>query len=225
MHAPRISTCSEGWGWSLAVRRQLASGRDLDEQIAAVERLKLGSGRVRQPSSPYPTAHLLEGVFSPPRVEVWSGATIGRFEPWATAQMWLATALSGFCRVVIDRDRNTGLISPPGRHTAAVATVSGSTLAYVTTRNTTDEDHVEFDVHAYGPNAADLAEEVADQLRVWASEHRDGAGPQFRVDPVGTPEKQISGGRVVTKKHSRITVSWPQTAAAADVQGVMQEPH
>ncbi len=151
----------------------------------------------------------LEGVLDTPRVEVWSGATIGRFELGDTAQMWLATALPGFCRVVVDRKLNTGLISPPGRQSAAVAVVSGGSFAYVTTRGTAEEMDVEFGVHAFGPDAADLAEEVAEQLRVWGREHRDGPGAQFRVYPVDTPDDQLPEGRVIDKKHSRITISWP----------------
>jgi protein-L-isoaspartate(D-aspartate) O-methyltransferase len=163
----------------------------------------------------------LEGVLDTPRVEVWSGATIGRFEPWANAQMWLATALPGFCRVVVDRDLNTGVVSPPGRHSAAVAVVAGGSLAYVTTRGTADEAEVEFGVHAFGPDAGRLAEEVAEQLRVWGREHRNGPGPQFRVHPAGTPDDRMPEGRVIDKKHSRIMISWPQVASAAAGQGVL----
>lgn len=160
---------------------------------------------------------VLEGVLDTPRVEVNSGATIGRYEPWATAQMWLATALPGFCRVVVDRERSSGLISPPGRHSAAVATICGDALAYVTTRGTADEDRVEFVVHAFGPDRDThcLAEEVAEQLRVWAREHRSGPGPQFRVYPADTPDDQLPQGHVVDKKHCRITISWPQVATAS----------
>lgn len=164
---------------------------------------------------------LLEGVLDTPRVEVWSGATIGRFELWDTAQMWLATALPGFCRVVVDRKLNTGLISPPGRQSAAVAVVAGGSFAYVTTRGTAEEMDVEFGVHAFGPAAADLAEEVAEQLRVWGRAHRGGPGAQFRVYPVGTPDDQQSEGRVINKKHSRITISWPHAATVAAGQGVL----
>jgi len=167
---------------------------------------------------------VLEGILEAPRVEVWSRVTIGRFEPWATAQMWLATALPGFCRVVVDRELNTGLISPPGRHTAAVAVVAGGNLAYVTTHDTADEMAVEFGVHAFGPDAAELAEHVAEQLRVWARLHRDGPGPQFRVYPVGTPDAQMPEGRVIDKKHSRITISWLQAATAAAGQAVLHRP-
>lgn len=165
----------------------------------------------------------LEDVFAKPRVEVWSGARIGRFEPWANTQMWLATALPGFCRVVVDKKLSTGLISPPGSHSAAMAVVSGASLAYVTTRGTADEDEVEFGAHAFGPDAQQLAEDVAEQLRVWEREHRTGPGPQFRVYPMGTPDDLMPDGRVVDKKHSRITISWPDAAGAAPGQDALHQ--
>lgn len=99
-------------------------------------------------------ATVLEGVLDTPRVDVWTGSTIGRFEPWADAHMWLASALPGFCRVVVDRKRDTGLISPPGRQSAASAVVAGGSFAYVTTRGAVEETDVEFGVHAFGPDAA-----------------------------------------------------------------------
>lgn len=166
----------------------------------------------------------LEGVFDLPRVEVWSGATIGRFEPWANTQMWLATMLPGFCRVVVDKKLSTGLISPPGSHSAAVAVVADGNLAYVTTRSTDSDDDVEFGVHAFGPDAEKLAEEVAEQLRIWEREHRTGPGPQFHLYPIGTADDEIPEGRVVDKKHSRITISWPNAANTATGQAALPQP-
>lgn len=160
----------------------------------------------------------LEGVFDMPRVEVWSGARIGRFEPWGDMQMWLASVLPGFCRVVVDKARSTGLISPPGSHSAAAAAVDGGNLVYVTTRGAVEDDEVEFGAHAFGPDADKLAEGVAEQLRIWVREHRGGPGPQFRVYPVDTPDDRIPGGRVVDKLHSRITISWPNASNAATGQ-------
>ncbi|MFI6098169.1 methyltransferase, FxLD system [Lentzea sp. NPDC051213] len=168
-------------------------------------------------------ATALEGVLNTPRVEVWTGATIGRFELWADAHMWLASALPGFCRVVLDRKLDTGVVTPPGRQAAASAVVAGGSFAYVTTRRA-DEENLEWGVHAFGPDAGDLAEEVAGLLRVWGLEHRGGPGPQFRVYPVGTPDDQLSEGRVIDKKHSRVTISWPQAAIAAAGQGALQHP-
>jgi protein-L-isoaspartate(D-aspartate) O-methyltransferase len=138
--------------------------------------------------------------------------------------MWLATALPGFCRVVVDQELDTGVISPPGRQSATSAVVTGESFAYVTTRGTAEEMDREWGVHAFGPDAGELAEEVAEQLRVWGREHRGGPGPQFRVYPVGTPDDQLSEGRVIDKKR-RVTISWPQAATAADTgQGVLHHP-
>lgn len=168
-------------------------------------------------------ATALEGVLNTPRVEIWTGSTIGRFELWADAHMWLASALPGFCRVVVDRKLDTGLISPPGRQSAASAVVADGNFAYVTTR-LADEENIEWGVHAFGPDAGELAEEVAELLRVWGLEHRGGPGPQFHVYPAGTPDDQLAEGRVIDKKHSRVTISWPQAASAAAGQGVLQHP-
>src|SRR5262249_55868192 len=137
------------------------------------------------------------------------------FERWAGTQMWLATALPGFCRLTLDRELDTGLVSLPEWHTGAMAAIAGRSIAYVTTRSTADEMDVEFGVHAFGPDAAALAEEVAGQLRVWGQEHRNGPGPQFRVYPAGTPDRRMPEGRVIDKGHSRVSISWPQTATAA----------
>lgn len=174
---------------------------------------------------------LLAGVFATSRVEEWSGALIGTHELLDTVQMWLSTTLPGFCWVVIDPDRDTGVISLPRNRTAALAVVDGADFAYVTTRpaaeaaeGTETTASVEFGVHAYGPDAARLAEQVAKQLRVWSREHRGGPGPVFRVFPAGTPDDALPAGRVIDKVHSRIVISWPQPAGAGPSQRVSHLP-
>jgi protein-L-isoaspartate(D-aspartate) O-methyltransferase len=142
-----------------------------------------------------PTA--LEGVFGLPRVEVWSGATIGRFEPWAETQMWLATALAGFCRVLVDKKLSTGLISPPGSHSAAMAVVAGGNLAYVTTRSTANEDDVEFGVHAFGPDAEKLAEELEREGRTAPRARKRGGSNRYDRRPANTPAVQTVTYRIV----------------------------
>lgn len=168
---------------------------------------------------------LLEGVFDTPRVELWSGATIGAYELLDTMQMWLATALPGFCMVLVDKDLDTGVVSPPRNRSSALAVVDGANFAYITTRPAVQEEKaVEFGVHAYGPDALALAEAVAEQLRTWGREHRGKPGPQYRIYPAGTPDDQLPEGRVIDKTYSRVTISWPQAARAAAGQGVSHPP-
>jgi len=167
---------------------------------------------------------LLEGVFDTDRTEVWSGATIGRFEPLDTVQMWLATVLPGFCMVLVDKDRDTGVVALPGRRSSALAAVDGDSLAYLTTRATGDEASVEFGIHAYGFHGRELAETVAGHLRTWSRVHRGGPGPRISVHPARTPDDRLPRGRVIDKKHSRITLCWPAAADAAAREHAVHQP-
>lgn len=166
---------------------------------------------------------LLEGVFGGERVDVRTGARIGRTEPWAGAQMWLATTLPGLCWVTVDKQRDTGVVATGNRSTVLGA-VDGANLAYLTTESTDDPDEVEWTVHTYGPRAAVFAAEVAEHMRTWAREHRGGPGPRITVHPAGTPDSDLPAGRVINKRHSRVTISWPEPATNGSGQAVMHHP-
>lgn len=156
----------------------------------------------------------LEDVFDGKRAEVWSGAVIGNFELLDTVQMWMATTQPGFCWLSLNRDKDSGVISLPGTRTTAMAVVDGPNLAYILTRPATGvEKSAEFGVHAYGPHARALAERVAEQLRVWGREHRGGPGAHYRIYPAITPDEVIPDGRVIDKRHVRVSICWPQQPA------------
>jgi protein-L-isoaspartate(D-aspartate) O-methyltransferase len=152
---------------------------------------------------------LLEGALGTERVEVWTGDHIGRREPLQTIEMWLATALDGFCVLGLDRERDSGLISLPGKKAFAMAAVDAGSFAYLTTRASEDEGEVEFGVHAYGPDRERLAEQVAEHVHTWSRHLRGGAGPHFALYPAGAGDDLLPGGRVVDKKHRRVLISWP----------------
>ncbi|MFJ6214508.1 methyltransferase, FxLD system [Streptomyces sp. NPDC092296] len=153
---------------------------------------------------------LLDNAVTTPRFEVWTGVTIGVSELLDTLQMHLAITLPGFCIMVVDPDLDSGIVAPTNKGFALAAVDGeGRTFAYLTTRRTEDNTHVEFGVHALGPDAAAFAETIAGHLRDWADEHRGGPSPVIRVYPAGTPDDQVPGGRVIDKVHSRISLSWP----------------
>ena len=66
------------------------------------------------------------------------------------------------------------------------------------------EPEFEFGAHAFGPDAAALAETMAEQMRVWGRAHRGGPGPSIAAYPAGTPDDQLPEGRVINKRHVRI---------------------
>ena len=163
----------------------------------------------------------LDGVLDTDRAEAWSGVVVGRREPFDTLQLWLATSLDGFCLIAVDRELDSGLVTPVNRM-AGPAVVEGGSFAYLAVRPA-GQDAVEFGAHGFGPDAEPLAEVLAGCVRVWDREHRAGPGPRIAVYPAHTPDEELPAGRVIDKRHVRVTISWP-TADRPVGQGVLQHP-
>lgn len=158
------------------------------------------------------------GVLGTPRVDAWCGVTIGRREPFDTLQLWLATALDGFCLLTVNRDLDSGPLSPVNR-IASPAVAEDTSFAYLASRRL-DEATVEFGASAFGPGAAVLAEAMAEQVRVWDRAYRGGPAPVIAAYPAGTPDNRLPDGLVIDKRHVRVTVSWPRAGLLAVGQGV-----
>jgi protein-L-isoaspartate(D-aspartate) O-methyltransferase len=156
---------------------------------------------------------LLSGALDSRRVEVWTGVVIERMVPFDTLQLWLATALDGYCRISVDPELDTGLVAPITRRSTDSA-VDGGSVAYLAARRL-DQSTAEFGVHAFGPGAATLAEAMADQVRIWDRHHRQGPGPRIAIYPAHIPDDQLPDGRVIDKRHVRITISWPSVGDPA----------
>ncbi|MGW1771899.1 methyltransferase, FxLD system [Streptomyces sp. NPDC002104] len=147
----------------------------------------------------------LNGVFDTERVEKWSGVSVARTEPFTGLQMWLATALDGFCLMSVDADLDSGLVAPQNKQ-SNLALLDGDSLAYLTIRR--DGDRAEFGVHGYGHHAEQVAEALAEQIRTWDRDHRQDE-PVIYAYPISTPANDLPAGRVITKRHRRIVISWP----------------
>jgi protein-L-isoaspartate(D-aspartate) O-methyltransferase len=151
---------------------------------------------------------LLDGVLSTRRADAWSGVTVGRMEPFDTLQLWLATALEGFCLITMGREVDSGLVRPANR-IASPAMVDGASFAYLSSRKA-GETTVEFGAAAFGPDASALAGAMAGHVRMWDRAYRGGPGPRIAAYPAHTPDDELPGGLVIEKRHVRLTVSWPQ---------------
>ncbi|MGW7386621.1 methyltransferase, FxLD system [Streptomyces sp. NPDC054794] len=152
--------------------------------------------------------HRLDNAVKTPRHELWTGVTVGLQEVVDTLQMAMAISLPGFCTMAVDEDLDTGLVAPVHKQ-FALAAVENYTFAYLVTRRTEDNKHVEYGVHALGPNSQQFADKIADVLRDWEANRRSGPSPVIRVYPADTPDDQIQADRVIDKVHSRISLSWP----------------
>ncbi|MGW9430873.1 methyltransferase, FxLD system [Streptomyces decoyicus] len=152
--------------------------------------------------------HRLDNAVTFPRHELWTGVTVRIQELIDTLQMAMAISLPGFCTMAVDEDLDTGLVAPVNKR-FALAAVEDDTFAYLVTRRTEDNKHIEYGVHALGPNAKQFADEVADVLRDWKANRRGGPSPVIRVYPANTSDDQIPADRVIDKVYSRVSLSWP----------------
>ena len=162
----------------------------------------------------------LDGAFDTGRAESWSEVTVARTEPFDTLQLWLATALDGFCLLTVNRERDSGLICPANR-IASPAMARGASFAYLASRRV-DETMVEFGAGAFGAGASALAEVMARQVQAWDRCYRGGPGPAIAAYPAHTPGDQLPGGLVIDKRHVRLTISWP---AAPPLTASQSDPH
>ncbi|MEU3580741.1 methyltransferase, FxLD system [Streptomyces globisporus] len=152
--------------------------------------------------------HRLDNAVTFPRHELWTGVVIGLSELIDTLQMAMAISLPGFCTMAVDEDLDTSLVAPVNKR-FALAAVEDDTFAYLVTRRTEDNKHIEYGVHTLGPNAKQFADQVADVLRDWEASRRGGPSPVIRVYPANTSDDQIPADRVIDKVHSRVSLSWP----------------
>lgn len=155
-------------------------------------------------------AELLRAALAQPRVAAWSGVTVGNREPFDDQDLWLAATLPDFCLLTAQHGAvERGLVCPSWRM-GTPAVVEAGSFAYRTLRPVTpDKARHEFGVYAHGPIAQKLAEQVADQIRIWDRDYRAGPGPWFEVYPAGTPSEQLPDGLVDDKRHTRVMVCWP----------------
>jgi protein-L-isoaspartate(D-aspartate) O-methyltransferase len=148
-------------------------------------------------------------VLSTPRAQAWSGVTVRKREPFSDQDLWLATTLPGFGLLTARQEAlDRGLVSP-GWRLGTPALVDGGNLAYRAKLRPADPDNTvfEFGAYAHGPDAARVADWLAEQIRQWDRRHRP--KPRMTVHPAGTPDADLPDGFVLEKRHTKIAISWP----------------
>lgn len=151
----------------------------------------------------------LRKALSQPRIEAWSGVTVGGVGRFDGLHLWLAINLLRFGVLTAQKEAAArGLVAHAwalGMPTA----VSEDSFAYLGLRGVTpDRMTCEFGVYGHGPDAKELADQVLQHIQSW-----DGSNLDVRIEvyPAGTPDDQLpEGAFVLNKKHTRVVVSWPR---------------
>ncbi|MET8408478.1 methyltransferase, FxLD system [Streptomyces sp. NPDC005195] len=176
---------------------------------------------VWEDGTPLPVDRLAPVLTREPSV-VHTHVTVGGQEPFDALALFLAGALPGFCRLVVDPGGDRWVLNPPPRHWPGVAIVRGASLACLATERVHDGEDgggvYELVVHGYGPTGRLAAQEMAEQVRRWQRNHRAALCPRITIEPVTGGAAVASPARdphVFIKRHTRVAIDWPVVAGTA----------
>ncbi|MET9293065.1 methyltransferase, FxLD system [Streptomyces sp. NPDC003077] len=163
---------------------------------------------LRLDGHPEPDSAALRTALRMPRVHAWSGVTLAGDESNEHVDLWLMSALDNLPLMAAKpaaRDRGlVASVSPIGVPTL----VDGGSFAYRTARPTDAVDRYELGAIGHGPQGQKLAQRLVEEMQTWDREHRDHR-PRIEVHPAGTPDNQLPSGRLIDRRHTRITIVWP----------------
>ncbi|UWM47701.1 methyltransferase, FxLD system [Streptomyces carpaticus] len=157
-------------------------------------------------------AEALGTALTGPKSEAWSGVTVGRGARFDGLHLWLALNLPHFAVLAAQRSAvDLGLVAHAW-NLGVPAAFQGGSFAYLTYRQVSGEPNTyEFGAYGHGPAGAELAGQVVRLIQSWDGTHLDA---RIEVHPAGTPDSELPGGALVLdKRHTRVTISWPQQQA------------
>ncbi|WP_226962985.1 hypothetical protein [Streptomyces sp. C8S0] len=86
--------------------------------------------------------------------------------------------------------------------------VDGDSFAYRTVRPTDEPDRYELGAIGHGPQGQKVARRLVEEIQVWDRDHR-GEHARIEVHPSGTPDDRLPAGRLIDRRHTRVTITWP----------------
>ncbi len=154
----------------------------------------------------------LRDVLRYPPVLRWTEVVIDDEPGWNHLYLWLMAEIGdrGLCKFNL---------TPRGREEKAarvpmgwggLAVHRGGSLAYLTNRDavsdSTGGSRFELAFIAHGPEAEELADQLAALIRRWNDGPRGGPQPRIEAHPAGTPDDRLVGRVVLDRPDHRITI-------------------
>jgi protein-L-isoaspartate(D-aspartate) O-methyltransferase len=180
----------------------------------------LREGRVRLvcEEGPLPDTSRLDEALASGRLELATGVTVAGNEPFDSLQLWLSVSMPGFCRLTLHPGGETVEVLPPRTGTAPTV-VRDNSLAYLYPRQLhkgeqPSESLYEFEIHAFGPHREQLAQALADQVRIWERDLRHAGRPELIVQPPHHADAEDTGVFVLDKPGARLRFRFPLAPSA-----------
>ncbi|MFE0055395.1 methyltransferase, FxLD system [Streptomyces sp. NPDC059003] len=175
-------------------------------RVEDVVSLRSGEIRVRFPEGGTADAELLTQALKAPRLERRTGVTLPGNTSFDKLMLWLATTMDGFCRLAVDPELDTGIVERPKGWDAAAVVRDGS-LARLLLQQTTASTW-EWVIHAYGPAAEQLAEEMTQQVIIWDRDHHVRDAPRLTIRSRLNGDTEPTRARTVAKQHTLLDFDW-----------------
>ncbi|MEU9835904.1 methyltransferase, FxLD system [Streptosporangium sp. NPDC048047] len=171
-----------------------------------------GAVRLTLEEGPALDVAALDRALASERVELWTGVTISRGEPFDSMHLWIATVDDRFGMIWQDPERGCGLPLLAMRWYCPVL-ITADSFAYLAIREPlqaqeTPERRWEFGVCGYGPAAAELAHTLHDHVQVWDRDWRTHPAPAFTLYPADARPPAPAVGRIFRKRHTQLVLSW-----------------
>ncbi|MCC3650754.1 methyltransferase, FxLD system [Streptomyces sp. S07_1.15] len=172
-----------------------------------------GSVRLQTNSEQLVDAQALSDVLDQPRTVVWSDVFYRAMESPEWMELWLTCTLpSGLNQMPASREAvETGLLTEP--YPSSTAVFEKGALTYLTRRlsdqRTPEGGKLwEFGVVGHGPGGDELATQVAESMRTWDREYRNGEA-RFEIHPLdAAPVRRGPGCFSFDTPLNRIVVQW-----------------
>jgi protein-L-isoaspartate(D-aspartate) O-methyltransferase len=149
----------------------------------------------------------LSGVLTQSKTTVWSGSTVGPYDPFDGVWLNLTATEPGTCRIAADRVAVDSDLCTPAIPVRSPVLVEGDSLAYLTVRRLENsaERRSELGAIGHGPAGHKLAERLCDQIQAWDQDR--GAQPVIIAYPAGTPDEKLPRGQIADKRFTWLVIS------------------
>ncbi|GAA5154814.1 hypothetical protein GCM10023321_27270 [Pseudonocardia eucalypti] len=148
----------------------------------------------------------LRDVLTAPKHTLWSGATVGPYDPFDGIWLKLTATESGTCRIAAEQAAITSGLCAPAIPARSPALVERHSLAYLAVRRLEgDGRRSELGAIGHGLNGQHLAERLCEHIRAWDSDRM--ALPSVVAHRRSAPLAEPHNGIVIHKQHARLAIS------------------